>query len=124
MANINEAFPSQYLNASDLRGGQPTVTIQRVEFEPVGQKKEMKPVVYFAGKSKGMVLNKTNSKTIVNLTGSPETNDWSGFAIKLYSCTVEFQGEPVESIRIKAAKAAPAPVVAPTKYEEEESVPF
>ena len=125
MANINDAFPSNYLKASDLKGQQPTVTIQRVEFEPVGQKKEMKPVLYFVGKEKGMVLNKTNSKTIVSLTGSPETSDWDGFAIKLYTAHVEFQGEPVESIRIKAAGAPAArKVVAPTNYEEEEAVPF
>jgi len=124
MANINEAFPSQYLKASDLKGTQPVVTIERVGFEPVGQKREMKPVLYFVGKEKGMVLNKTNSKAIMGLVGSPETDDWGGFSIRLYAANVEFQGEMVESIRIKAAgKVAPV-VVAPTNYEEEEAVPF
>jgi hypothetical protein len=103
MANINDAFPSNYLKASDLAGQQPIVTIDRVEFEAVGREKEMKPILYFAGKEKGVVLNKTNAKNIANLVGSFETGDWAGFKIRLYSTHVEFQGETVEAIRIKAA---------------------
>lgn len=103
MANINDAFPSNYLKASDLKGGQPVVTIDRVEFEPVGQQKEMKPILYFEGKEKGLVLNKTNAKNITNLVGSAETEEWTGFAIRLYSAHVEFQGDTVEAIRVKAA---------------------
>jgi hypothetical protein len=105
MANINDAFPSNYLKASDLKGAQPVVSIDRVEFEPVGRDKEMKPIVYFAGKEKGLVLNRTNSKVIVSLTGSVETDEWRGFAIRLYATHVEFAGESVEAIRVKAAPA-------------------
>src|SRR3990167_10743705 len=103
MANINDAFPSNYIKASDLKGGQPTVTIDRVEFEPVGQAREMKPILYFAGKEKGLVLNKTNAKNITHLVGSSETNDWIGCSIKLYATNVEYQGDTVEAIRGKAA---------------------
>ena len=103
MPNINDAFPSNYLKASDLGGAQPTVTIDRVEFEPVGREREMKPIVYFEGKEKGIVLNKTNAKNIANLVGSFQTEEWVGFRIRLYATNVEFQGETVEAIRIKAA---------------------
>jgi hypothetical protein len=103
MANINDAFPSNYLKASDLNGQQPVVTIDRVAFEAVGRDKEMKPILYFAGKEKGMVLNKTNSKNIANLVGSYETDDWRTFRIRLYATHVEFNGETVEAIRVKAA---------------------
>lgn len=122
MANINEAFPSNYLKASDLKGAQPVVLIDRVEFEPVGRDKEMKPIVYFDGKEKGLVLNKTNAKTIINLTGSAETEDWNGFALRLYATHVEFAGESVEAIRIKAAPAsghAPAARRRPVEPEPE-----
>lgn len=129
MANINEAFPSQYLKASDLKGQQPVVSIDRVEFEPVGRDKEMKPIVYFVGKEKGLVLNRTNSKTIVNLAGSAETDDWNGFKVKLYATHVEFAGESVEAIRIKAAPANGAPVrrqpePEPVEDITDESIPF
>lgn len=103
MANINDAFPSNYLKASDLKGAQPIVTIDRVEFEPVGRQKEMKPVLYFIGKEKGVVLNKTNSAKITALVGSGETDDWHGCQIRLFATMVEFAGDQVEAIRVKAA---------------------
>lgn len=101
--NINESFPSAYLKASDLGSNQPVVTIDRVEHEPVGREKEMKAVIYFTGKEKGVVLNKTNAKKITDLVGSPETDDWAGFKIRLFATTTEFGGETVECIRVKAA---------------------
>ena len=113
MADINDAFPSNYLKASDLKGAQPVVTIDRVGFEPVGQTREMKPILYFTGKDKGLVLNKTNAKNIINLIGSSETNDWVGYAIRLYATNVEFQGDTVEAIRVKAAPANGRPAAPP-----------
>jgi hypothetical protein len=104
--NIDQAFPSKYLRASDFGGKQPIYTIERVEFEAVGQQREMKPVIYFEGIEKGMVLNKTNAKNICNLVGTFETDEWRGFRIRLYSANVEFQGETMESIRVKAAPPA------------------
>lgn len=106
--NINDAFPSNYLKASDLGEVQPVCTIDRVEIEAVGRDKEMKPVLYFKGKQKGLVLNKTNSKKIAEISGSPDTDDWGGVAVKLYATETEFGGETVECIRIKAAKPVAA----------------
>jgi hypothetical protein len=127
--NINDAFPSNYLKASDLGEAQPVVTIDRVEMEPVGRSKEMKPVVYFAGKQKGMVLNKTNSKKIAEIASSPDTDEWHGVAVKLYATEVDFQGETVEAIRVKAAtngKAAakPKPAAVPEYDINDDLVPF
>lgn len=103
--NINESFPSNYLKASDLGTGQPVVTIDRVEYEAVGRDREMKAVIYFEGKEKGVVLNKTNARKITDLAGSPETDEWKGFKIRLFATTTEFGGETVECIRVKAAGA-------------------
>jgi hypothetical protein len=134
VANINDAFPSNYLKASDLNGQQPVVTIDRVGFEAVGREKEMKPVLYFVGKEKGMVLNKTNGKNIAGLVGSFETNDWAGMRIRLYATHVEFNGETVETIRIKAAppasngaaRQAPPPPPPPIEQEPltDDDIPF
>ena len=112
MANIHDAFPSKYLRASDLNGASPTVTIDRVDFEPVGRTREMKGVVYFVGKSKGLVLNKTNATKIMELVGSAETDDWPGGRVCLYTTEVEFQGEGVETIRCKAPGAVRKPLAA------------
>jgi hypothetical protein len=56
--------------------------------------------VYFAGKEKGLVLNKTNANMIVEIAGSDETEDWEGVQIVLYSTRVDFQGRRVDAIRV------------------------
>ena len=45
--NINEAFPSKYLKASDLDGKNVTVTIKSAELEEIGFDKEQKLVRQF-----------------------------------------------------------------------------
>lgn len=108
MPNINDAFPSNYIKASDLRGRGIVVEIDRVEFEPVGQKKEMKPILYFAGKEKGLVLNKTNANKIIQITGSAVTEEWPGQNIVIYPTETSFQGDTVECVRVKQAPAGRA----------------
>lgn len=129
MANINDSFPSNYLKALDLKGRAILVQIDRVEFEAVGQQKEMKPIVYFTGKDKGLVLNKTNASKIVSLTGSENTDDWSGSSITIYPTETSFQGDMVDCIRVKAAAiprpARPVPTPAPEPVVvTDEDIPF
>ena len=49
---VSAAFPSPYLKASDLQGRRIPVKILRVEMQELGD--ELKPVVYFEGKAKGL----------------------------------------------------------------------
>lgn len=119
MPNINDAFPSNYLKASDIRGAEPVVTIDHVATEEVGRQREKKAVLYFKGKEKGLVLNKTNATKISQLAGSSMTEDWDGFRVKLFATETEFGGETVECIRIKAAPANGArPAPPPTPIAE------
>ena len=106
--DINTAFPSTWLKAADLKGRRVTVTITGVEMENVGDKDEgEKPVVYFEGKTKGLVLNKTNSSTIMEICdNSAETDDWIGATIVLFSMKVDFQGRRVDAIRIDNANGS------------------
>ena len=126
--NIDSAFPSNYLKASDLGDSQPVVTIDRVEVEAVGRDKEVKPVLYFKGKEKGLVLNKTNGRKIAELLGSKDTEDWAGGQIRIYATETEFAGETVECIRIRAvgvSKQAEKPKPAPVTSDLEDSdIPF
>lgn len=92
--NVHHAFPSAYLKVADLGDAEPIVTIARVEIEAVGRTKESKPVVYFEGKPKGLVLNKTNGTRIADLLGSAETEDWIGQRIRLYATSTEFAARP------------------------------
>ena len=104
--NINKAFPSKYLKASDLNDQTHVLKIADVKVEEVGQNKDTKPVAYFEGKKKGLVLNKTNSRKIANIAGSPETEDWVGVEIAIFPTETEFGGESVECIRVKPPKGS------------------
>jgi hypothetical protein len=109
--NIDTAFPSKWLKASDLGENAPVVTISHVAMEQVGREQDAHPVVYFVGKNKGVVLNKTNAKAIAAIVGSAETDDWAGHKVQLFSMLVEFQGEQMQAIRVKTPRTA-APRVA------------
>lgn len=130
--NIDEAFPSKYLKASDLQGAEPVVTIDCVKMEEVGRDKQHKAVLYFNGKEKGLVLNKTNANKITELLGSGITEEWAGQRIRLFATETQFGGDMVDCIRVKPAvspngakpvrpKAAPAPVA---DVLDDEEIPF
>ena len=70
---IDMAFPSTYLKAADLQSRAISVLMDRVEMREVGD--ELKPVLYFIGKEKGLVLNKTNATTISGMYGY-DTDSW------------------------------------------------
>lgn len=135
--NVNDAFPSNYIKASDLGDKKVLVTIDRVEMESLGRgaDKETKPVLYFEGKQKGLVLNKTNSKKIHDIVGSWEDSDWQGHQVVIYATETEFGGDTVSCIRIlpppknggKPAAPKPAPKPEPPAEDfqaSDDDVPF
>lgn len=103
MANINDEFPSKYLKASDLKRQHVMVTIDRLEHEVINN--ERKLILYFEGKEKGIVLNKTNARNIADAYGE-EMDDWSGQKIILFEAMVDFQGKTVPAIRIRRPLAS------------------
>jgi hypothetical protein len=109
---IGDAFPSKYLKASDLPDGQfVTVSIDRVEMQNVAgndQPEENKPCLYFVGKEKGIVLNKTNAQAVADVYGD-DTDAWTGKRVMLYATTTLFQGKTVACIRVKVPKPTTAP---------------
>jgi len=115
MPNINDIFPSKYLKAHDLKGKSPTVMIDRVVLEEVRGRKgiDTKAVVYFRGKAKGMLFNKTNAQSVTQIARSAITEQWTGVAITLYATTDKFGQETHDVIRIKAPASKGAPPVPP-----------
>lgn len=110
---LNDAFPSHYLKADDLEDGDMTVTIRDdspVEWAEFTQKgkptPDNKPVLFFKQPrdAKALVLNKTNWKTISEVLGSDETEDWAGKQITLYATEVESFGETVLAVRVRLKK--------------------
>ena len=120
--NINTAFPSTFLKAADLGGQRRQATIDRVAMEDIGG--DHKPIVYFSGKDKGLVLNRTNSNMIAEIAGSEETDDWKGTAIVLFPTKVDFQGKRVDAIRVDYPTKGKTTKMAPVEPVDEDSIPF
>jgi hypothetical protein len=128
----NEVFPSKTLKAADIGEASPVVTIHRVELESIDKNsKDKKPVAYFVGKDKGLVLNKTNWRAIVKISGQDDSDLWEGVKIQLFVTEVDFQGDLVPAIRVRAPKngaakpTKPAPAPTGEDYpEDSEEAPF
>lgn len=128
--NIDSAFPSKYLKASDLPEDGTVVpfVIEEIRVEEIGREKQSKPVIYLKGQDKGFVANKTNCNSIAKVLGSRDTDDWIGKTIKLYSTEVQFGDEMVESIRVsvKTARNGAAPTVSSRNQgpDDTDEIPF
>jgi hypothetical protein len=97
--NIDQIYPSKYLKESDLQGRDVTVTIRDVQVVKIGEDK--KPVAFFEGKEKGLVLNKTLLNVIAKVTDSKDTDNWPGKRITLYPTETEYRGDVVACIRVR-----------------------
>ena len=117
--NINSAFPSTFLKSADLGGRRVAVTIAKVSMEDIGD--DHKPVVYFTGKDRGLVLNKTNAAMISEIAGTAETDDWGGVKILLYPAKVDFQGKRVDAIRVDYPTGAEKPK---PPVDDDDQIPF
>jgi hypothetical protein len=117
---ISSAFPSQYLKAADLNDRAVRVTIADVRMEDIGG--DHKPILYFVGKEKGLVMNKTNANTISGRFGD-DTDDWNGQDIELFPTIVDFQGRSVDAIRVRIPKGPARAAPPPRQYSEAEPPP-
>jgi hypothetical protein len=110
MSHFQKLFDNRFIGAWDLQtdDGKPreaVVEISKVTIETLETErgKESCPVVWFAGKDKGMVLNRTNGKRIAKLYGA-DANGWAGKRVTLYPDTVKAFGEMVDCVRVKPSK--------------------
>lgn len=93
-----------YIGAYTLNGQKEmNITIIKVVREMVtgnGGKKEECTVAKLKD-MKPFILNRTNSKTITKLAGSPYIEDWEGLTITVYATTTSVAGETVECLRVR-----------------------
>ena len=119
MTDLSEIYPDtgKYLKAVDLHNRITTVTIEQVTPQEVGKdsNRERKPVAKFKGRTKQLILNKTNSRILRDLYGS-RLEDWEQKKITLVPITVDYPNPGTASIRLEA----PKDYVRPTPSEETE----
>jgi hypothetical protein len=109
LTHYRGAFDSPYLSSADIVG--PTVlTIKHVRQEAHKTEQHTKPfnVAYFlegeirpGEKLKPMILNATNCKTLVKMSGSKYIDHWKDLEVVIYvDNNVIMNGEVVEGLRI------------------------
>ena len=105
---VAKMFPTPHLRGEDLNGMEPNVKIVKFgtvkAFNSDTAKEEDKWAVWFFGKDKYFLLNKTNTETIAGLLGD-DTDEWIGKRIKLYATPVSAFGKMHNAIRVKPADA-------------------
>lgn len=112
MAKIGEMIDSKYLKQSDVEEDT-VVTVEKVGKANVareGDEPEYKWLIRFTEFKKPMVLNSTNIKRLAKACASEDTDDWIGKQVVLYvDPDVEFGGNVVGGLRVRAHKTAPQP---------------
>jgi hypothetical protein len=127
MAHWKKAFPSKYLQASDL--DHPVIaTIKSVPTENVGSgdNLEEKLVAKFQEDVKGVVLNLTRAEAISAIAGDDDTDTWVGVRIRLSRGMTRYQGKKVPCIVIdappKTSRKEVSPSVAPDDRELDDDI--
>ena len=99
---------SRFFKAADL-AQEKKLRIKKITEESVGtgRDKEQKLVVWFTNDEHGLVLNKTNNRTIRGAFGD-DCSGWVGKIIVLFPTTDEFRGKmgPAMRVRIPPPKQA------------------
>lgn len=111
--HISELKESKYLRKEDCGAGI-LVTIHSVSQQNVakeGAPEEMKWVMHFNETDKPLVLNSTNGQIIAQITGSEDSDAWTGVQVVLYhDPNVSFGGKLVGGVRVRAPRKKPSPV--------------
>lgn len=117
MPHIDQMRESKFLKKEDVGAGA-LLTISAVNQQNVakeGVPPELKWCIEFSEVEKPMVCNSTNAQIIAQITGSPETDNWVGHKIVLYTDpNIQFQGKLVGGIRCRAPRNQPKPGTAPS----------
>lgn len=97
-------FDPNYIGEWDFQDGKDMIVkIADVCHEEIQsqQGKEMKTLVKFEGDIKPMILNSTNAKRIVKVTGSPYEDEWVGKKLQLYVEPVAAFGTTTMAVRVR-----------------------
>ena len=100
---FNPDYLGAYSLAPDYRDIILTIDYVRQDVEVVDQngKKGLCMVAYFTESVKPMILNVTNSKVLVKLSGSEFIQKWSGLKVQVFVAKVKVAREQVDALRIR-----------------------
>ncbi|PIO06641.1 hypothetical protein COT29_00115 [Candidatus Micrarchaeota archaeon CG08_land_8_20_14_0_20_59_11] len=110
-----------YLKGEHLNNKKPTVTIREIVIEEThaqAGRAENKPVMYFQGSQKGLILSPTNQRTLRALFGN-EVAACEGQRIQLEAVAMRVAGRETLPVRINPAPALPAKPAEPPQTQTE-----
>lgn len=111
--HVSELKESKFLRKEDCGPGI-LVTVHSVSQQNVakeGAPEEMKWVMHFNETDKPLVLNSTNGQIIAQITGSDDSDNWTGASLVLYhDPNVSFGGKLVGGVRVRAPRKKAVPV--------------
>lgn len=92
---------SRFFKAADLET-EKKVRIKTVTEETVGTGSDQKKalVIWFTNDERGLVLNKTNNRTMRGAFGD-DCAGWAGKIVVLFPSTVDLRGKMVPSLRVR-----------------------
>jgi hypothetical protein len=91
---------SRYLNATDMKVAKKLRIKDVTEEEMAQDKKKKLVVVWFDNDRRGLVLNKTNNRTLRGEFGD-DCAGWKGKIIVVYPTTDKFGGRVVPALRVR-----------------------
>ena len=108
--NMDDAFPSKGISASDLQGKTVLVVIEKVEFKQY-QSGDDGFVMYFKNKKKPLSINKTKNGILKAAFGS-NSDGWVGQTINISPGRTLYMGNEVDCVNVsipQPAGSGPAP---------------
>ena len=90
---------SKYLNGTDL-DREKKFKIESATDEVVGNDKEHRLVLWFTNDKRGLVLNRTNIRTLREAFGDVVAG-WINKVIAVYPTSVDFRGKLVPALRVR-----------------------
>jgi hypothetical protein len=100
---VSQLYPRRFATGEDLAGKTPTLPVRTVTMEKVGPVR--KPVIWFHGAQKGIVLTASLARDIRDILGD-DTDGWINQPVTLHTKRIVIDSRVCWSIR--ASSAAPA----------------
>lgn len=99
-------FNPDYLGAYSIEDGKDLIlvikSVCQEKVKGVGGKEQECLVAHFEGKTKPMILNRTNCKTIQKIYRTPHIEDWAGKLIQVYvKDNIDAFGSITDGLRIR-----------------------
>src|SRR5262245_37044681 len=108
----SEYDQSRFLKAADLQR-EKKFRITAATEEEVGEKQEKKLVVWFTNDKRGLVLNKTNNRTIRGAFGDA-VDGWKNKITVIFPTMTDLRGKLTPALRVQIPPPKPAATAAPT----------